>query len=61
METTPDTTNVVYMDEYRRARWLAELKRAREIGGVAIFNREYPQPAEIVQFPAQEDLPDGAA
>lgn len=61
METTPDTTNVVYLDEYRRAKWLTDLKRTRTIGGIAIFNQEYAVPAEVIAFPSAEGEPDGAA
>jgi hypothetical protein len=61
MELIPDTTNVVYMDEYRQAKWRAELKRARRLGGVAVFNQEYSEPGQVIAFPSPEDEPDGAA
>ncbi len=64
MEREPDTTNVVYMDEARKARWLRQLDDARDIGGVATFNFEYSDPAKIIPFPRTEEQPeppDGAA
>lgn len=53
--------NVVYIDEYQRDRWLLKLQVAREAGGVAVFNADLGQDAQIIQFPTQEDIPDGAA
>lgn len=49
------------MDEYRQAKWRAELKRARRLGGVAVFNQEYSEPGQVIAFPSPEDEPDGAA
>jgi hypothetical protein len=63
MEQEPDTENVVYMDEARKARWLRQLDDARNIGGVATFNFEYTDPAKVIPFPRKDDdpTPDGAA
>ena len=62
MEQKPDTENVVYMDEFRRAKWLSELHRARDMGQIALFNMEYDNPAQLFLFPMRsEGDPDGAA
>lgn len=62
MEQEPDTTNVLYMDEYRKARWMAELKRSRNLGQLALFNGEYENPAQLILFPdSSGDVPDPAA
>lgn len=65
MEQEPDTENVVYMDESRRARWLRQLEDARKIGGVATFNFEYKEPAKVIPFPERDNNetggPDDAA
>lgn len=61
METEPDTTNICYMDEYRKARWTAELKRAREAGGVVVFGAMHDELAQVLPFPVQEGTPDDAA
>lgn len=60
METAPDTENVLYMDEYRRAKWTAELRRARESGRVAVFGAVYETEAAVLEFPEQRP-PDDAA
>ena len=61
MENQPNTENVVYLDEYRKAKWLSDLKRARDTGQVALFGQELTEPAQLLLFPAREDGPDGAA
>ena len=62
IEREPDTENVVYMDESRRAKWLRQLEDARNLGGVATFNFEHKEPADIIPFPIKpDDEPDGAA
>lgn len=62
MESEPDTENVVFMDEHRKALWLRKLEDARKLGGVATFSFEYAEPAQIIPFPrTPEDTPDGAA
>ncbi len=62
MEQEPDTENVLYLDEYRRANWLRKLEDARNIGGIATFNFEFDDPAKIIPFPrTPDDEPDGAA
>lgn len=61
VEAEPNTENVLFMDEYRRAKWLAELKRSRDLGTVAVFGNQYDQPAQIIQFPVSGEVPDGAA
>lgn len=61
-EGEPDTTNVAYMDEYRRAKWMSELNRARKAGGVATFGAMHDDPAEVIPFPRKpDDEPDPAA
>ena len=62
MEAEPDTTNIVYLDEHRKFRWLRVLEEARQIGAVATFNFEYAEPATVLPFPIPEQrTPDGAA
>lgn len=62
MESEPNTENVLYMDEYRKARWLAELKRSRDLGQMALFNGEYELPGQLILFPVSTgEVPDGAA
>ena len=64
MEREPDMENVVFMDESRRARWLRQVEEARRIGGVATFNFEYDEPAQVIPFPGkpiEPEGPDGAA
>jgi hypothetical protein len=62
MEEEPDTTNVVYLDESRKARWLKQVEDARRLGGVATFNFEYDDLADVIPFPRKpDDTPDGAA
>lgn len=62
MEQEPDTENVVYMDEHRKARWLRQLDDARAIGGVATFNFEHTELAKVIDFPTPPEIPpDGAA
>lgn len=59
MEQDPDTSNIVYLDEYRREHWLRELERARVAGRVMISNPAYNTPAVVYQFP--ERTPDDVA
>lgn len=62
MEQKPDTTNVLYLDEFRREKWLTNLRRAREIGQVLLFNQENATDAQVLSFPVRvEGEPDGAA
>lgn len=62
MEGEPDTTNVYFMDEARKALWLRKLEDARKIGGVATFSFEHDEPADVIPFPRKpDDEPDGAA
>lgn len=62
MEGEPDYKNVVFMDEARRAHWLRELHRARELGTIAVFGHEPDKPADVIPFPRKPDEPpDGAA
>lgn len=62
MEHEPNTENVVYMDEYRKARWISELNRARDMGQIALFNQDYEHPGQLLLFPTPgEGEPDGAA
>lgn len=55
--------NVIYIDEFRRERWLLKLEIARDMGGVAVFNAENPdgEVADVIPFPGKEGDPDGAA
>lgn len=51
-------TNVLYIDEFRRERWLQRLEAARAAGeSVLVFGVEQPVLAEVIPFPT----PDGAA
>lgn len=66
MEREPDTENVSYLDESRKAKWLRQLEDARKIGGVATFSFEYDEPAKVIPFPRRQEQeeggpPDGAA
>ncbi len=63
METEPDTQNVCYMDEYRKARWLSDLKRARDAGQMALFGVELENPGQLILFPvaSTEEWPDELA
>lgn len=49
---------LVYIDEWRRERWLLKLAIARETGEVAVFGALQPEDAQIIEFPAQDD-PEG--
>lgn len=51
---------LVYIDEYRRERWLARLEAARQMGTVAVFNADLGQDATVLSFPEQSD-PEPAA
>lgn len=61
IEGVPDTENVVYMDEARKAKWLRLVDDARKVGGIATFNFEYDEPAKIIPFPDKPEPPDSAA
>lgn len=54
--------NVVYIDEFKRERWLARLNQARKIGEVTIGNVTvlYSAPAEVIPFPRNGDPNDAA-
>lgn len=51
MEDEPD--NVVYIDEFKRERWLARLDASRKVGEVAVGNVTviYSEPAQVIPFP----------
>ncbi len=55
MEDEPD--NLVYIDEFRREQWLLKLKIARQTGQMALFNKEYETPGQLILFPTQPDSP----
>lgn len=61
MEAKLNTENVLYLDEYRRAKWMVELKRARDAGGIAVFGAMHDELATVIPFPVQEGTPDDAA
>lgn len=62
MEPQPDTENVIYLDEFRRAKWHVQLQQARALGQVLLFNQTRPEPALVLTFPTSyEGTPDGAA
>lgn len=46
---------LVYIDEYRRERWLLKLEAARSMGAVAVFNADLGQDAAVLPFPEQPD------
>lgn len=58
MENEPDTDNVVYIDEFKRERWLHNLRVSRELGQLALFPND---PAQLMLFPEQEVTPDDIA
>lgn len=62
-ESFPGEENVLYIDEYRKAKWLAELKRARRTGQMALFGAELTDPGQLILFPTPEspENPDPAA
>lgn len=60
MEGEPDTTNVVYIDEYpelQKKVWLRRLNDSRALGQLALFPKD---PGQLVLFRSPED-PDPAA
>lgn len=61
MEAEPDTTNLVYIDEFSSERWLLKLQVARESGQLAIFNADFKHPGQLLLFPEQPTPPDTAA
>jgi hypothetical protein len=55
-------SEVIYIDEFRRDRWLLKLQVARETGEVAVFGAIQPKLADVIPFPVQPEAePDGAA
>ena len=48
-------TEVTYIDEFRRERWLLKLQVARETGAVAVFGAIQAEDAKIIQFPTRPD------
>lgn len=59
MESKPDTQNVLYLDDYRREKFMTKLRAARESGEVAVFGALNEGLAEVIEFP--QYTPDGAA
>lgn len=55
-------SEVIYLDEYRRERWLLKLQVARETGEIAVFGAIQPKLADVIPFPVRAEVePDGAA
>lgn len=48
-------SEVTYIDEFRRERWLLKLQVARESGEVAVFGAMRPADAQVIQFPERPD------
>ena len=46
---------LIYIDEFRRERWLLKLQVARETGEIAVFGAIQPDLADVIPFPT----PDG--
>lgn len=56
MESEPDTTNVVYIDEYpelRKRCWLRRLNAMRKLGVISIGGDD----ADLIEFPEPPDEP----
>ena len=54
--------NVVYIDEFRRERWLLKLRLARETGEIAVFHSQQDGLATVIPFPERpEPDPEDAA
>lgn len=53
-ETIDD--NVVYIDEFKRERWLARLQASRKVGEVVMNNVTviYSEPAQVIPFPIEK-------
>ena len=53
-----EADNVIYIDEFRRERWLLKLHLARETGEIAVFGSLHDQDATVIPFPDRSE-PEG--
>lgn len=51
---------LIYIDEYRRERWLLKLEVARQSGAIAVFNADLGQDAQVLPFPEPPEGGDAA-
>lgn len=51
---------LIYIDEYRRERWLLRLEVARAAGAVMVFNADLGADATVIPFPVPPEGGDAA-